>query len=364
MTDNGYLHHRSESWGKVPIELIHDPTVTDGAVRLFAHMHWRYGSDCKNFEGRTSMAEMLQVSETTVSNRIAELVQHDWVIAVERNTRYGRKSNFYHVFESQADCIAWRTAHKLAKPAPRTDKTGKPIVRKGRQGIGGQPSHKDDTTKSTQVDNEPKSTQVDMNQNQSRLTASIYPDPAFDPESDSSQRANAVAAQSNLPGIQVVEGTQPPSEVLEPSPPVAPAPPKKSKGERQPWTALTDAMHEAIPDAIRPPGKPHYGKNNAGAKACYDAGITANEVTAFVQDAYLYDPYIQGKKPGQAVPVVMYMSYVQENFKAWKVRQHDARVSTSTGDVPRREDRPDETPDPGPAVNPFRNAIITPVSVR
>ncbi len=71
--EDGQLHQRSRNYGKVPHAIMHDLKLTDGAVRLYAHMHWRYGSNHQNFEGRRSMAQMLGVSERTISNRTREL---------------------------------------------------------------------------------------------------------------------------------------------------------------------------------------------------------------------------------------------------------------------------------------------------
>src|SRR5574340_642325 len=107
MEEKGYLHRRSRSYSKADIALTLDTTLTDGAYRLYHYMHWRYGSNCDNHEGQQSMAEALGVSQPTISNRVAELVDHDWVVAIQRNGRQGRITNFYHVFEYQDDCQAW-----------------------------------------------------------------------------------------------------------------------------------------------------------------------------------------------------------------------------------------------------------------
>lgn len=144
MADQGYLHQRSDRFGKVPAEVMHDLALTDGAVRLYAHMHWRYGSNCDNHEGRSSMADYLGVSPTTISHRVAELVRADWVVVVPNYNDEGRTTNIYHVFELQSDCRQWRVDNECPKPEAKPKKT-----RKTRQGKGGKPAHK--VSKKTQV---------------------------------------------------------------------------------------------------------------------------------------------------------------------------------------------------------------------
>lgn len=119
MQERGYLHRRSDDFGKVPEELMHDLNLTDGAVRLYAHMHWRYGSNCDDHEGRKSMGEMLGVGVSTISSRVKELVDANWVVVVARYNNKGRTTNFYHVFELQTDCIEWKRKHSLKNGASR-----------------------------------------------------------------------------------------------------------------------------------------------------------------------------------------------------------------------------------------------------
>jgi DNA-binding MarR family transcriptional regulator len=147
MTDQGYLHQRSDRFGKVPAEVMHDLSLTDGAVRLYAHMHWRYGANCDNHEGRSSMAEYLGVSSTTITHRVTELVRADWVIVVPNYNDQGRTANIYHVFELQEDCRRWRIDNNLPKPKAPAKRT-----KKSRKGQGGKPAHR--LSEETQV-NEP-----------------------------------------------------------------------------------------------------------------------------------------------------------------------------------------------------------------
>ena len=84
MTDKVILHI-SETFGKVPEPLLHDATITDGAARLYAHMHWRGGQSGMSKEGVASMAKCLSVTDKTITNRIDELESHEWVVTIERD---------------------------------------------------------------------------------------------------------------------------------------------------------------------------------------------------------------------------------------------------------------------------------------
>lgn len=140
MSDQGILHRRSRDFGKTPEVLMHDIDVTDGAVRLYSHMHWRYGQNQKNFEGLSSMAEMLGVTEQTIAARIKELESKDWVVVIERglSSKTGNfQTPFYHVFEVQRDA---RELRKEYQPAEGESIRAKPTVarkRKSRKGVGG-----------------------------------------------------------------------------------------------------------------------------------------------------------------------------------------------------------------------------------
>lgn len=94
---------------------------------------------------------------------------------------------------------------------------------------------------------------------------------------------------------------------------------KKEKPPRNPWHDLTDAMHNAIPEAIRPPGRPHYGKNDKPARELYEAKIDTKDVTEYVTWAYQYDKwYCCGGADG--TPILMSMYDVLRNIKGWKAK--------------------------------------------
>lgn len=132
----GYLHRRTNDYGKVPGELMRDKTISHGAVRLYAYMHWRYGNNMQNFESQESIAEALGVTDRSIRNWLKELQAARWVIVIERKDKRNRHiSNRYHVFEVQEECDEWRKRLKLDVPAPKT--------KKSRAGAGGKPTHKD-----------------------------------------------------------------------------------------------------------------------------------------------------------------------------------------------------------------------------
>lgn len=184
--DAGLLHSKPDTFGKSPAPLIHDKNITDGACRLYAHMHWRYGRNQKNFEGRGSIAEFLGVSKTTITNRIKELEAADWIVVVERR-KTGDASNFqtpfYHVFETQADARNFRKHFKPRSGQALRDKPEQ-VVRKTRKGKGGNPKRK--ATASTQVEPD---TRVNSGSHGSPVTrvnsGSHYPDSVSYPDSES-----------------------------------------------------------------------------------------------------------------------------------------------------------------------------------
>lgn len=145
--DDGKLHPVNQGWAIVPAALMHDKTITDGAVRLYAHMHWRYGSKHDNHEGAQSMADELGVSEKTIRNRIRELEARDWLITIDRGieSKTGNyQTPYYHVFELQADCLKFRAEYQQVGNERISSKPSLENVdkRKVRKGVGGNPKLK------------------------------------------------------------------------------------------------------------------------------------------------------------------------------------------------------------------------------
>jgi len=133
----GKTHSTKATFGKVFVDIMHNLNITDGAVRLYSHMHWRYGANQDNHEGQESMAKILGVTRKTIRSRIDELEAHDWVMTIYQ--KHDQKKTwqrcFYHVFESQDECRTFRQEYK-----PITGETveDKPEIkaRKSRKGAG------------------------------------------------------------------------------------------------------------------------------------------------------------------------------------------------------------------------------------
>lgn len=141
---SGYLHQRTKDYGKLPALLMHDKDITDGAKLLYGHMHWRYvnANGNKNQESQGSMAELLGVTEKTISNRIKELESKHWIVTIERgyDAKTGKyQTPYYHVFEVQADCGKFRADYVPAEGERISPFPEKLRERASRKGKGGNP---------------------------------------------------------------------------------------------------------------------------------------------------------------------------------------------------------------------------------
>lgn len=93
----------------------------------------------------------------------------------------------------------------------------------------------------------------------------------------------------------------------------------KSK-EPLPWSALTLAMHNGIPEKIRPV-RAAYHKHNTDAKALFQAGITPEQVSDFVQWKYATDHWMWTGSNNS--PVMITMSMVAQNINASSEKVRD-----------------------------------------
>lgn len=147
MTDAGELHKEKRSFARVPSAMIHDSRISSGALRCYAHMHWRYGQNHLNFEGRKSIATYLGVSETMVTRYLKELEAYGWIVVVirEPDQKTGqRKTPYYHVFEKRKASDIFRKEY-ACKPGETLRSKSKIEHRKLRSGKGGRPTHKEKT---------------------------------------------------------------------------------------------------------------------------------------------------------------------------------------------------------------------------
>lgn len=143
MSDKTILHS-DNTFGKSPAPLIHDPNITDGAARQYAHMHWRAGQSQESFEGQPNMAKIFGLTRQTIANRINELAANDWIVVVARgfSAKTGNyRTHIYHVFELQAVCCEFRDTYQPADGETLLDKPAL-TQRKSRKGKGGNPKLK------------------------------------------------------------------------------------------------------------------------------------------------------------------------------------------------------------------------------
>jgi hypothetical protein len=192
--EDGKLHIKPKrrTFGKLMEDLMHNSNITDGACRQYAHMHWRYGQNKRNFEGQSSMGEMLGVTEKTVGERVKELEAADWVAVVERdfNAKTGKfQTPFYHVFESQKECRIFRKTYVARegeqlrpKPVGRKRKSrkgagNKQAVPPHQQNSGSDGENGDRQNSSSDV---PQNSGSDVQQNSSSdYSDSVYPDTSY-----------------------------------------------------------------------------------------------------------------------------------------------------------------------------------------
>ncbi len=214
MSEQGKVH--GSTFGKVPPELMHDQSITDGAVRLYAHMHWRYGQNQQNFEGQRSMAKYLSVSTTTIRKRIEELEGKDWVVTINRE--YNRKTGnfstpFYHVFVSQPDCKDFRETYILQEGEVLYEQPT-PLERKSRKGVGGKPSNLHRANSSSHGrDNSSyiggaNSSSDGHSNSSSHYPDSLYPDPIY-PDSISKEK-NAPNGAASLEFVKPIPSMKKP----------------------------------------------------------------------------------------------------------------------------------------------------------
>lgn len=140
--DKGKVHE--PEFSKVPPALTHDLSITDGAVRLYAHMYWMFWKHGSDNEGQTSMAVSMGVSEVTIVKRIEELEYHGWIVVVEqgRDKQSGNYlTPFYHVFVEQKDAVEFRKDYKCDPNETIRPKPAQVREKKSRKGKGGKPSN-------------------------------------------------------------------------------------------------------------------------------------------------------------------------------------------------------------------------------
>ena len=85
-------------FAQVPIWMICDDEISDGAKALFAYLQWRQGRDAACWPAISTMAHDMHVSSTTIKRRLHELVEHGYVIKTQRTgktTLYKTLNEYY-----------------------------------------------------------------------------------------------------------------------------------------------------------------------------------------------------------------------------------------------------------------------------
>ena len=69
---------------QLPIWILCDDRLSDGAKILLAYLRWRQGKDMGCWPSRAKIAKDLHISKKTVSNRLRELEKCAYVITIYR----------------------------------------------------------------------------------------------------------------------------------------------------------------------------------------------------------------------------------------------------------------------------------------
>lgn len=327
MTDAGELHKEKRSFARVPSAMIHDSRISSGALRCYAHMHWRYGQNHLNFEGRKSISTYLGVSETMVTRYLKELEAYGWIVVVirEPDQKTGqRKTPYYHVFEKRKASDIFRKEY-ACKPGETLRAKSKIEHRKLRSGKGGRPTHKEKTPETVAVQGkeaEESETQVYVYANSSshgHVNSSSHGDqvnsssPAL--VNSSSHELDAVKdyyldakeLKESAPqngATEVLSHRQ--SQISEPE--IAPSPSKKSP------TPTDDEIKAFITAWIQnlpaPPTTNQYGRtsNRNAAKGLIKGGYTHEQMARFMAALYT-----QAFWQGKMIP----LTHIADHMPAW-----------------------------------------------
>lgn len=339
MTDAGELHKEKRSFARVPSAMIHDSRISSGALRCYAHMHWRYGQNHLNFEGRKSIATYLGVSETMVTRYLKELEAYGWIVVVVRepDAKTGqRKTPYYHVFERRKASDIFRKEY-ACKSGETIRAKSKIEHRKLRSGKGGRPTHKEKTPEPTGVlgkQSEEPETQVYVYANSSShgdvnssSHGSVVNSSSPAQVNSSSHELDAVKssyldakelkdpAPEKTGADEVLSHIQ--NQISEPEIAVVP-----SKKPAEPTPKEIDAWIEAwIQNLPAPPLQNQYGRkvNRTSAKALIKAGYTYANMAEYMAALY-HDPFWEGK--------VIQLGYIADHMPAWLKGTPKANGST------------------------------------
>lgn len=108
MTKGDMTEAKGWTFAQVPIWVIGDPDISDGAVRLLGYLKYRQGTDAACWPSKATMAEDLHVSTDTISRRLTELTEAGYV---NRLFRSG-KTNLYQLIADPGGKAEWWEEHE------------------------------------------------------------------------------------------------------------------------------------------------------------------------------------------------------------------------------------------------------------
>lgn len=122
-TDAGELGLDGWTFAQVPIALITDKAISDGARVLFAYLVWRQGTHRAAWPSMARIAADLGISASTARRRIQELEDRGWLTVEERVGT----SNLYMLHAERHGCKN-DTPPVTADSSPLSEMTSPPIM--------------------------------------------------------------------------------------------------------------------------------------------------------------------------------------------------------------------------------------------
>ncbi|MBU1173439.1 MAG: helix-turn-helix domain-containing protein [Proteobacteria bacterium] len=100
------------TFAQVPIWLLCNEGISDGAKTLFAYLKYRQGTDAACWPSKQTIADDLGVSTETVGRRLGELDAHGYVV---RHTRRGRSTLYEMLAEPEGEKERWEAKVEVRK---------------------------------------------------------------------------------------------------------------------------------------------------------------------------------------------------------------------------------------------------------
>lgn len=120
----------------VPLDLIVDQSVSDGAVRLYAYLA-AINLENNDPPRREQIAADLTITPTSVTNRVKELVARDWLIAWKHFVDQ-LHANAYQTFNNPDECRDYRQNHAEVRYVDFAGEIERRKIRRGNRGASNQ----------------------------------------------------------------------------------------------------------------------------------------------------------------------------------------------------------------------------------